>query len=263
MIVPGIIAKEAAGEPRRQLAQIRAAGFEYLSLHAGAGDRLLEELSLYKEEGLSVKALFAPYGGINAVWRPGDRGDALIGELQNLLCEGSRCGIGQMILRVTEDEAPADITQVGLDRFRRLADFAREREVRLAFENRQNEDFLRIILAVCDSYHGFCWNVGNQTADPLGVDYLAQHGDRLQAVRLSDVKETADGYMRTLPGDGDTDWQTVARQLGALGYDGPVFTDTYLQWELYGGLSYSAFLALAYERTREILEDIQRSSSCA
>ena len=248
--------------PRVAAAQIKAAGFDFLNaVYFGR-----EPLSLWAEEcrrvGLHLDAIYTPSSLLNQLWIPGDAGDAAVADLCNCAETVGRLGVDKMILQAAL-ELPPSVSQCGLDRFRRLAEFAKERGVRLCFENRKSISHLEVLLAVLEPYHGFCWNVAHNAGYTPQIDYLGKYADRLLSVCLEDwlaqpPEDTAGkAKMHLLPFDGDVDWERTARHLSKIGYTGAYVANAIPD----GRMTYEAFLADAYAKVRRIclrIRELQR-----
>ena len=101
--------------------------------------------------------------------------------------------------------------------------FAFERGVRIAMENRPNDDFLWInmLLHRFDSaFLGVCYDAGHGNIGHCGLGPLDAVKDRLYAIHLHD--NDGEGDQHDLPFSGTVAWQKLVPILAASAYRGPV-----------------------------------------
>lgn len=120
-------------------------------------------------------------------------------------------------------------TQTGLDRYRRLAEYAAKKNVRLALENVEGEAELKYLMDGLREYDsvGFCLDTGHELCYNRGRDMLADYGDRLCYLHInSNMGVTSpDGTIgwrddsHMLPFDGIADMEFLADRLVDLHYD--------------------------------------------
>lgn len=162
--------------------------------------------------------------------------------------------------------------ETGLDSFSRLAEEAARLGIRLALENLQGEQYLRILLThFRDAPHvGFCWDSGHARCYCPSVDLLAQFGDRLLLTHLNsnlgitaaDGAISARDDLHYLPFDGVIDWTQPLRQLRAarrqeiLNFEVKQLCKDYQpQNAAYAAMSFADYLAEAYRQAR-LLADL-------
>ena len=254
MIRAGLAVKETAkGQAgRRQFAKIKAAGFDHVITAYRGCDRAGETLRAFcegaGEAGLSADAVYLPSEELNEIWRPTEVGDAVTAEIEGRIFDASRAGIGTVILQAAL-EMPPPVAQCGLDRFRRMAAFAEERGVGICLENRKNLMHFDLLAAVLSDRHGLCWNTAHNRFFTPKVDFLGKYARSLLITVLEDGRETPEGrVMHLLPGEGDGDFDSVARGLARAGYRGVYYVNA-LPKE---GQSREAFYAAAYDAARRV-----------
>ena len=162
-----------------------------------------------------------------------------------------------------------DVTEIGLARYGQVVAYARERGIKIAFENVEGMEFLDALMThfANDDTVGFCWDSGHEMCYNYSQNMLAKYGDRLLCTHLNDnlgIKDL-DGKitwlddLHLLPFDGVADWKHIAQRLHKCG-----FTDI-LTFELnlkskpgrhendpYGQMPYEQYLAMAYARACQI-----------
>lgn len=117
----------------------------------------------------------------------------------------------------------------------RIADYAAQRNVRLALENLQDTVWAldRVLEEVGDDPKrtnlGICVDIGHaQLSEDAGRDpvtnYLERYAGQLTHLHLHDNRGKMDEHL--LPGEGVVDWLQVFRVLHALGYQGTAVFET-------------------------------------
>ena len=175
-------------------------------------DEVMESL---KKTDIVVENLHAPFKGQNNIWKDGEEGEKT---LQNL-CHGIDCcvkyGINLMVAHVSNGRPMPEITDIGLERFDRLMEFAKNKGVKVAFENHR---YLENVKCFMDRYEvGFCLDTAHEHAFTPGIRYMPMWGDRLVATHISDNDALCDKDMHMLPFDGIIDFDKTAREIAESG----------------------------------------------
>lgn len=111
------------------------------------------------------------------------------------------------------------------DHFDRLVEYAENKNVSVAFENLEGEEYLDALMAryAKKSHVGFCWDSGHENCYPHRLDFLRKFGDRLIMTHINDnmglrdpggVPSCADD-LHYLPWDGSIDWEKNLQRLKA------------------------------------------------
>lgn len=209
---------------------ISKAGFDSFFSGTASLDELKQRRALADRYGLVYSSLHAPFKKAADMWEEGTLGEDAEAEIHS--CIDLCFGIDVPILVVHpfigfDKHSPGDI---GLDRFKRLAQYAFEKNVKLAIENVEGEEYFDYLvkgLADFDSV-GFCLDTGHQMCYNRGRDFLSELGDKLIYTHVNDNEGItySDGRIfwhddaHLLPFDGVQDWRKLALQLKKIGYDG-------------------------------------------
>lgn len=186
---------------------------------------------LADEIGMIYQSIHAPFRNAAKMWGQGDEAQAAVDEL--LLCVKACGDFGVPIVIVHpyigfhSTNIPTDS---GISNFRRVVEMAAERDVTVAFENVEGEEYLAALMGAFAEYKnvGFCWDSGHELCYNRGKDMLAIYGDRLVATHLNDNLGVSDfegnitfkDDLHLLPFDGIHNWENVARRLKKCGYNG-------------------------------------------
>ena len=137
-----------------------------------------------------IQSLHAPHGGLAYLWNSKDPQSVKAqGNILSCIeaCAQYRIPIavvhGWQGLTYTFPDAPLDFTA-----FDRIVDFAGRKNVSIAFENLEGEEYLEALLTrYRDLPHiGYCWDSGHDHCYPHKTDFLEAYGDRLIMTHLKD-----------------------------------------------------------------------------
>lgn len=234
-----------------RLRLIKGAGFDAASLWWGDENRHLQP-DMARKIGLQIDNIHTPFTNPNDLWLDTPAGDDYLNMIVACVEDCALHGIPVAVVHITGFRDVTDITQTGLDRIKRLVDFAENKDVRLAFENLMYLQHLDTVFEEIKSDHlGFCYDSGHEHCSRQVTDCLSKYGDRLFAVHLDDNFGDHDTHL--LPYDGTVNWNLIKEKLAkskALNYltlevD---FNPKHEKSQIYKGLSAEEFLAAAYER---------------
>lgn len=231
--------------PDEKLRVIRAAGFD--SFFTGmVSEADLDLICRTADEvGLVYESIHAPFGGINAIWDEGEKGEAWVPTLKAVADRCLACGIGYFTLHCMNVPQfnPADPgmqkwSELGLRRFAEVVEYAAKCGVRACFENVEFPQYeMRALLdrlrTICPEGLGITWDVGHEHCYPGGLDVVAEFGDLLVGTHVHDNNGQQDPAIITwnddshlLPYEGSIDFDTVAARLRSVGYRGSITIET-------------------------------------
>lgn len=216
----------------QQLHHIKNAGFDgFFALWQCSKD--LDELAAEaKRLGLVFQSVHAPFHKARDMWSNDESGDIALRELLDCLADCVRLEVPIMVVHPYKGFDIEPPTEIGLERFGKLIDEAEKVDVKIAFENVEGEDHLKLLFERFGHYEnvGFCWDSGHEMCYNHSKDMLALYGDRLIATHINDnlgISRTNGSIYFTddlhlLPFDGIGDWDDVARRLDRHGFQGPL-----------------------------------------
>ena len=252
-----------------QIRLFAVTGFEGFFTHYAA---------IARAENMLYQSIHAPFTRMAEMWQDGERGDGALAELIDCLRVCADNAVPVMVAHAFigfKDHAP---TEIGVERFVRLARAAERLGVRLAVENTEGEEYLAAVMDACRDIPavGFCWDTGHEMCYNHSRDMTALYGDRLIATHLNDNLGIRDfsgeityiDDLHLLPFDGIADWDGIARRLNRCGFSGP------LTFELntlskpnrhendgYAALPLEQYLALAYGRACRVATLVERRAA--
>ncbi len=182
------------------------------------------DVAAFREGGIDVETIHAPFQGINHMWIEGDEGDKMLNRLLYCVDAANRNNIPVVVVHLSSGEHPPKINETGNRRFDQLIEYARSKGVTLAFENQRKLGNLAHIFEYYDDI-GFCWDVGHEACFADGREYMPLFGKRLCALHLHDnrTKKNSDDHM--IPYDGKIDLDKAARFIANAPFDGTIMLE--------------------------------------
>lgn len=222
---------------------------------------------------MTIQSLHAPHGGIAHLWNSKDV-QSLITKNNIIGCIDACAQFGIPVavvhcwqgLQYTFPNEPLDFSV-----FDNITDYAEKRNVSIAFENLEGEEYLQALMT---RYHdrshiGFCWDSGHDHCYPHKLDFLESFGQRLIMTHINDnlgLRDpggvpTGKDDLHFLPYDGRILWENAIVRLKNLP------KQKILNFELkkrssstapndliYDSLSTEEFIRLAGQRARQIAD---------
>ena len=243
---------------------LKRVGFDGVFLVWDTAENTYAAAKAVEKAGLFMPSLHAPFVTMATIWQKDNPdGDETIRVLkQNIDC----CVDFDTPILVCHafigfaDHTP---TEIGLSRLEGLMDYALKKNITVAFENTEGEEYLDAIMqrfADCGAL-GFCWDTGHELCYNRGKDMTAKYGDKLVSTHLNDnfgVTGTDITWLddsHVLPFDGIADWNGIADRLNKIGFSSPLTFELTRQnkperhtHDRYGALSVEEFFEKAHER---------------
>lgn len=195
-------------------------------------NHLKEYKALADELGLVFQSVHAPFANAAKMWSSGLEAVAAVEELLCCVRDCVETGVPLLVIHpfiggFNEKDNPSEN---GVENFRRVVEEAKKRDVKIAFENVEGEEYLKTLMDAFKAYEnvGFCWDSGHEQCYNKGKDMLSLYGDRLIATHINDnlgvsnfegnITWTDDLHL--LPFDGIIDWGKNVKRLNMCGYNG-------------------------------------------
>lgn len=209
---------------------IADAGFDSFFSGTAPLDELKQRRALADKYGLVYSSLHAPFKRAADMWEDDIRGEDAEQEIRDCIDLCNRIDVPILVVHPFigfDKHSPSDI---GLERFKRLAEYAALEKVKLAIENVEGEEYFDYLMNGLRDFEsvGFCLDTGHQMCYNRGRDFLPELGDKLIYTHINDNMGVTyqDGRIfwhddaHLLPFDGVQDWNKVALQLKNVGYKG-------------------------------------------
>ena len=109
------------------------------------------------------------------------------------------------------------INDLGIERFRRIADYAEKYDFTVVLENSITFEHLEAVFGNVDSKHlAFCWDTGHWSCFTPDYDFMEKYRDRFVCMHLDDNDKIEDNHL--MPFDGAADWDKIKRDLASTKY---------------------------------------------
>ena len=211
-----------------------------------------EQVRLCKENGLNIIFAHLGYRTINQIWEDTLEGESLVEKYQNDIKNCSENGIKMVIMHLTTKRTAPMYNEIGLNRIRRIVEYAKKLNVKIAFENTRIRGYLEYVLSnIKDENVGLCFDVGHYHVhfnDEFNFEFFK---DRIFAVHMHDNDKTDDQHL--LPFDGTIDWQSAINKLKEANYQGPITLELCYRND-YLKLGIDEFYQKGYEVGRKLSE---------
>jgi len=231
---------------------IKEAGFDSVMLwwsddNVPINGLKIKQPAIVASYGLQIENVHLPFNGINVLWEATADGDAYEKNIIDAIKECSQYDIKTVIMHITNGFKLPNLSNVMLDRIKRIANVAKEYNIKLALENLKVVPALDYILAnIQDDNVGFCYDSGHRNCFAKDIDLLGKYGDRLFAIHLHD--NFGDTDMHMLPFDGNIDWEYVYEGIKKSNYHGALTLELEAsKYHPYDSLTAQEYLAKAYQ----------------
>ena len=177
-----------------------------------------------RQHGMTIQSIHAPHKGVALLWKPDDPQSAEV--CKNFIATIDTCAEFNVPIMVLHTWYGFDYTfcpdALDFRLFDRIIAYARSKNVAVALENLEGEEFLCALMErYRDEPHvGYCWDCGHEHCYPHKTDFMAAFGHRLIMTHLHDnfglrdpdSGPTGNDDLHFLPYDGNLDWaHTISR----------------------------------------------------
>lgn len=258
-----------------QILLIKKIGFDGFFTDTQNFEKMPEYARIAREEGLFYQSAHAPFGDMHIMWEGNDEEAQKVTDmLFSCIDSCKEAEVDLLICHVIIGMERHTPNAKGAQRFLKVAEYAKEKGIKIAFENTEGEEYLQAVLDICKNLDnvGFCFDSGHERCYNYSRDMLALYGNRLFATHLNDNLGMKDQNNKTwlddlhlLPFDGNSDWEYIASRLKKS------TCPEYLTFELvsknkpgrnehdiYSDMNFADFAAEAYKRAvkfRQIIDN--------
>ena len=205
-----------------------------------------EQVELCKQLGFNIIFAHLGYQNINSIWETGIEGDKLLERYKQDITNCKNYDIPMVIMHLTSKKIAPMYNEIGLNRIRKITEYAKELGIKVAFENSKIKGYLEYVLKnIKDNNVGICFDAGHYHVyfdDEFDFDFFK---NRIFAVHLHDNDKTDDLHL--LPYDGTIDWDFVIHKLKECNYNGPITLEICYNYD-YLNISLDEFYKNGYER---------------
>lgn len=214
-----------------------------------------EQVRLCKELGFNIIFAHLGYQNINSIWENGEDGETLVERYKTDIKNCYENGIPMVVMHLTSKKVAPMYGEMGLNRIKKIVEYAKNLNVKVAFENTKIKGYLEYVLEnIKDDNVGICFDAGHYHVhfdDEFNFDFFK---DRIFAVHLHDNDKSDDLHL--LPYDGTMDWKYVMNKLQECNYQGPITLEICYRYD-YLNLPLDDFYKIGYERGIELSKNIE------
>lgn len=204
-----------------------------------------EQLRYIKECGLNVIFAHLGYQGINNLWLDNEIGNSLVERYKNDIRICKENNIPMIVMHLTSKSEAPQYNEVGLNRLKEIVDYAKELDIKVAFENTKIKGYLDYVIDNIDNENvGICFDSGHfhvHFDDDLDFDKFK---NKIFAVHLHDNDKSDDLHL--MPFDGTLNWKEVINNLKKSNYNGPITMELCYRYE-YLNMGINNFYKKGYE----------------
>ena len=221
-----------------------------------------EAIKCFKNNGIICETLHAPFDKINDMWYEGEAGDTMFKRLLDSVDKCSKNEIPVTIIHVSSGRPMTPISKIGDESYSRLVDYAKEKGVKVAFENlRYVENLEHNLKKYPDA--GFCWDTGHEYCYTPGERIMPMFGDRLIALHIQDNACVVDSDDHLLPFDGNIHMETVAKDIAKSGYKGTLMLEVtkaakYKGKPVYEDMTVEEYYQRAADAARKLADMVEK-----
>lgn len=212
-----------------------------------------EQFELCEANGIVVDSCHGPYKGINNIWLDSDEGDDVYFDFADAVNMCAEHHVPYLVLHLSSGVNPPHISDIGYERFSKLAQLAKEKNVTLAFENQRKianlafalEEFKDAVL---------CWDCGHEGCFAKGKQFMPMFGERMKIVHLHDNHKEFNQDLHMIPYDASIDFDHVCAMLKQYGFNETVMLE--IHETNYDGIDPEEFYRRAAEAANRIRDNL-------
>lgn len=211
-----------------------------------------EQVKMCKELGLNIIFAHLGYQNINSIWEEGELGDNLVERYKKDIKDCKENGIPMVVMHLTSKTKAPMYGEIGLERIKKIVNYAKELNVKVAFENTKIKGYLEYVLGnIKDDNVGICFDAGHchvHFNDEFNFEFFK---DRIFAVHLHDNDKSDDLHL--LPFDGTIDWKNVIEKLKECNYNGPITLEICYMYD-YLNMTLDEFYRIGKDRGNKLMK---------
>ena len=231
---------------------IKKVGFQNVFIEWYNNDLSLQEniLNYTKEVGLNIVFAHLGYQNVSALWLDTKDGDY---EEKRYIDDLKKCkenGINLVVMHPTLEYENYGMNEIGLTRIKRIIDYAKELDMKVAFENVELVKYLEYIIKNINSSNlGVCFDVGHCHLFNNGEFNIKLFDNKVYTIHLHDNFKEKDEH--NLPFDGTVNWDRAIKQIITMHYDGYIVIESGYN-NYYTNFDLEGYYRLAYDRGMQL-----------
>ena len=204
-----------------------------------------EQLKYARKQGLNIIFAHLGYKNINDLWKECDEGNKLVENYKKDIKICKQNNIPMVVMHLTSKKVAPNYNEIGLERIREIVNYAKELDIKVAFENTKIKGYLEYVIEnIKDDNVGICFDAGHYHVHFDDEFNFELFKNRIFAVHLHDNDKSDDLHL--LPFDGTIDWEYVINKLKECNYNGPITMELCYKYD-YLNMPLDSFYKKGYE----------------
>lgn len=209
-----------------------------------------EQLKYARKQGLNIIFAHLGYKNINDLWKECDEGNKLVENYKKDIKICKQNNIPMVVMHLTSKKVAPNYNEIGLERIREIVNYAKELDIKVAFENTKIKGYLEYVIQNLDNDNvGICYDAGHCHVHFNDEFPYEMFKNKIFAVHLHDNDKSDDLHL--LPFDGTIDWEKLIKKLRDCNYEGPITLEPCYRHD-YLNLTLDEFYKKAYEVGKKI-----------
>ena len=240
---------------------ISKAGFDCVFMsfqNEHLNDNYHKYLKLIKSNGLDVNFVHLGYrvgAGINSMWDEGESGDLLLQNYINDISTVAEDGMKIVCMHLTKSSKCPPMSDVGLNRWKKLVNHAEKVGVIIALENTKWPGYIEFMFDNIDSPNlGICYDSGHCHCYFKDEFDFNRFKDKIVCLHLHDNQGEMDEHL--IPGDGSIDWDVLVSNLKCAGYNGYITSEAVCSSVYTSDMSPEDFYKEVYKRLKNLKKNL-------
>lgn len=209
-----------------------------------------EQLKYARKQGLNIIFAHLGYKNINDLWKECDEENKLVENYKKDIKICKQNNIPMVVMHLTSKKVAPNYNEIGLERIREIVNYAKELDIKVAFENTKIKGYLEYVIQNLDNDNvGICYDAGHCHVHFNDEFPYEMFKNKIFAVHLHDNDKSDDLHL--LPFDGTIDWEKLIKKLRDCNYEGPITLEPCYRYD-YLNLTLDEFYKKAYEVGKKI-----------
>ncbi|MDD3171687.1 MAG: sugar phosphate isomerase/epimerase [Bacilli bacterium] len=215
-------------------------------------DNLKDIASIVRGADLDIQTVHLPFDTANSLWEDTPEGEQYCHQIIQGIKDTGEIGVKIAIVHTSRGMNPPELSQIGLNRIKKMLKACEESGVIIALENIRRLEYLDYIFDNIDSpFLKYCFDSGHANCFSKNIENYPweKYQEKLVCVHLHD--NSGEGDQHKMPYEGNIDWQKLMTRFKEIGYHGPLTLE--VVQKNCDGLDEEKFI----EKAREILNKLE------
>lgn len=176
------------------------------------------ELEYAIKKGLNVIFVHLDYRHINAIWEEDDFGEEITQYYINCIDDLDKYGIKLLVMHLVGGDNPPKPNIIGLNRLIKICDYAKSKNIKIAFENTKSKGYQEYVIENIKSDNvGICYDSGHVHCHFNDEYDFEKFKDRVFCIHIHDNYGIYDDHL--IPFDGNLDFNWALSGLKTTNYN--------------------------------------------